>query len=203
MLPLDLFRTRTVRLTVIAGFAFMVGYYGLPFVFSLCFQQLRGLSPLATGVAFLPMMLVGLVLTPCTPRIVGRLGARVPIVTGLGCMAAGLAVLAFLPLSTPLVALSLVMILVGLAGPLVMPPVMAVLLDSVPSSQAGTASGVFNTSRQVGGALAVAVFGALLANRATFLHGVTASLSIAAAIALAAGIASLTLRPTRHQGVSP
>ena len=41
------------------GFAFMVGYYGLPFVFSLYFQQQRGLSALATGALFLPMMLVG------------------------------------------------------------------------------------------------------------------------------------------------
>lgn len=56
------------------------------------------------------------------------------------------------------------MVLVGLAGPLVAPPITAVLLDSVPPTLTGTASGVFNTSRQVGGALAVAVFGALLAS---------------------------------------
>jgi sugar phosphate permease len=49
------------------------------------------------------------------------------------------------------------MVLVGLAGPLVMPPVTAVLLNSVPAHRAGTASGVFNASRQIGGALAVAV----------------------------------------------
>jgi MFS transporter, DHA2 family, methylenomycin A resistance protein len=44
----------------------------------------------------------------------------------------------------------------GLAGPLVIPPVTAVLLNGVPGTQVGTASGVFNTSRQVGGAPAVA-----------------------------------------------
>lgn len=54
----------------------------------------------------------------------------------------------------------------GLAGPFVAPPVTAVLLSSVPA--AGTASGVFNTSRQVGGALAVAVFGALLTQASSF-----------------------------------
>ncbi|MGH3192514.1 MAG: hypothetical protein ACRDOL_35760 [Streptosporangiaceae bacterium] len=72
----------------------------------------------------------------------------------------------------------------------------AVLLNSVPPNRAGTASGVFNTSRQIGGALAVAVFGALLANRASFLHGVRASLLIAAVVALAAAAASLLLTPT-------
>jgi sugar phosphate permease len=55
------------------------------------------------------------------------------------------------------------------------------------------ASGVFNTSRQVGGALAVAVFGALLANRASFLPGVRASLLIAAVVALAAAAVSRLL----------
>ena len=76
-----------------------------------------------------------------------------------------------------------------------MPPVTAVLLNSVPTHRAGTASGVFNTSRQVGGALAVAVFGALLADQASFLPGLRLSLLIAAAVALAAAAASLLLQP--------
>jgi len=76
-----------------------------------------------------------------------------------------------------------------------MPPVMALLLQAVPARQAGVASGVFNTSRQVGGALAVAVFGALLANRATFVHGLQVSLLIAAAVALATAAVSTLLRP--------
>jgi hypothetical protein len=48
MMPLDLFRSRMVSIAVVTGFAFMVGYYGLPFVMSLYFQQLRGLSALGT-----------------------------------------------------------------------------------------------------------------------------------------------------------
>ena len=46
MVPLELFRSRTVAVAVAVGFAFVVGYYGLPFVMSLYLQQLRGLSPL-------------------------------------------------------------------------------------------------------------------------------------------------------------
>ena len=97
--------------------------------------------------------------------------------------------------AVPVPALSALMILVGLAGPLVMPPVMALLLDAVPARRAGVASGVFNTGRQAGGALAIAVFGALLASRATFLPGLRASLLIAAAVALAAAAVSLLIRP--------
>jgi sugar phosphate permease len=89
--------------------------------------------------------------------------------------------------------LAVLMVLVGVAGPLVMPPVMALLLNAVPVARAGVASGVFNTSRQLGGALAVAVFGALLTAPAGFLHGVRTSLLIAAAAALAASAASLLL----------
>src|SRR6266849_9988306 len=78
---------------------------------------------------------------------------------------------------------------------LVTPPVTAVLLNSVPTQRARTASGVFYTSRQVGGALAVAVFGALLANRATFVQGLRTSLLLAAGVPLAAAAASLLLKP--------
>lgn len=93
--------------------------------------------------------------------------------------------------------LSALMILVGLGGPLVMPPVMALLLQAVPARRAGVASGVFNTSRQAGGTLAVAVFGALLASRATFLPGLRDSLLVAAAVSLGAAAVSLLLRAAR------
>jgi sugar phosphate permease len=106
--------------------------------------------------------------------------------------------MSLLPSPAPLAVLSALMVATGLAGPLVMPPVMALLLQSVPARRAGVASGVFNTSRQIGGALAIAVFGALLASRVTFVHGLRVSLLIAAAVALAAAAVSLLLRPAGH-----
>ncbi len=200
MVPLDLFRSRTVTVAVVVGFAFIVGYYGLPFVMSLYLQQLRGLSPFTTGAAFLPMMLIGAVLTPFSARIAERLGARLVITAGLALMTAGLAIVALVPSATPVWALAALMVLVGLAGPLVMPPVTAVLLNGVPGYRAGTASGVFNTSRQVGGALSVAVFGALLAGPAGFLAGLRTSLLLAAGVALAAAASGLLLKPPPRRG---
>jgi DHA2 family methylenomycin A resistance protein-like MFS transporter len=193
MVPMDLFRSRTVTVAVAVGFAFVVGYYGLPFVMSLYLQQLRGLSSLVTGLAFLPMMLIGLVLTPFSARLAERAGARTLVTTGLVLMTAGMVALGVVPASIPVPVLAALMVLVGLAGPLVMPPVMALLLNAVPDFRAGVASGVFNASRQLGGALAVAVFGALLAAPAGFLPGLRTSLLIAAAVALAAAAASLLL----------
>jgi predicted MFS family arabinose efflux permease len=194
MVPAELFRSRNVTIANAVGFAFIVGYFGLPFVMSLYLQQVRNLSPLSTGLTFLAMMLIGALLTPLSARVAERLGARLLIATGLALMTAGLVILAVLPASSPVWVVAAVMVLVGLAGPLTMPPT-AVLLNSVPAHHAGTASGVFNTCRQLGGALAVAVFGALLAQPASFLSGLRASLLIAAVIvALATGMSGL-LRP--------
>jgi MFS transporter, DHA2 family, methylenomycin A resistance protein len=195
MLPLNLFRNRAVSSSVMIGFAFMVGYYGLPFVFSLYFQQQRGFSALTTGALFLPMMLSGAVLTAVSARFVERVGAKLPVVTGLGLMAAGLVLLAALPKSTPIAVLSGLMVLVGVGGPLVMPPTTAVLLNHVHGQTVGIASGLFNTSRQVGGALAVAVFGSLLASPAGFMPGVRISLTIAAAVVVVAAVSAVRLGP--------
>jgi DHA2 family methylenomycin A resistance protein-like MFS transporter len=194
MLPLELFRSRTVVAAAVIGFAFMVGYYGMPFVLSLVLQG-RGLSTPATGVVFLPMMLAGLVLTPVVPRVVERIGARPVVVTGLALMTAGLAVL---PATAPAWVTAALMILVGLGGPTVIPPVIAVLLAAVPAHRAGTASGVLNTSRQLGGALAVAVFGALLAAPAGLAAGMRASLLLAAAVAAVAALTAVAGLGTHH-----
>ena len=126
-----------------------------------------------------------------------RVGARTLIAGGLLSMTTGLVVVGPLPATAPVALLSALMILVGLAGPLVVPPVMALLLQAVPARRAGVASGVFNTSRQVGGALAIAVFGTLVASRATFLPGLRVSLLIAAGVVLAAAAVSVRIRPSR------
>jgi MFS family permease len=186
MVPPELVRSRTAVASVMIGFAFMVGYYGMPFVVSLVLQQ-RGLSALGTGVVFLPMMLAGLVLTPVVPRVVERTGARAVVVAGLALMTAGLAVLAAVPATTPAWVTAVVMIFVGLGGPMVIPPVIAVLLGAVGPVRAGTASGVLNTSRQLGGALAVAVFGALVAGPA----GMQISLLLATAITAGAALVAI------------
>ena len=198
MVPARLRRSRTLRLTALISFAFTVTYYGLPFLFTLYFQQQRGLPALAAGVLFLPMMLTGAVLSPFSARIAGRAGPRACIVAGLLIMAAGCVALAVLPARAALGLPAALLALIGLGGPLVMLPSMSLLLNSVPGGTAGTASGVLNTSRQAGGALAVAVFGALLAGRAGFLPGLHASLLIAAGITLAAAAAGARLSRPNH-----
>ena len=177
----------------------MVGYYGLPFVISLFLQQQRGLSPLASGTVFLPMMIIGAVLTPFSARISERVGRKAMVMTGLLIMTAGLALIGLFGSSAPIWVLSLLMMLVGLGGPTISPPATALLLDAVSDDQTGVAAGVFNTARQVGGALAIAVFGGLLTAPNSFTTGMRASLLIAAVVTAVVAAASSRL-PARRVG---
>jgi DHA2 family methylenomycin A resistance protein-like MFS transporter len=200
IMPLELFRSRPVTVSVSIGFAFTVGFYGLVFLFSLYFQELRGLSPLATGLAFMPMTALSIFLNPVAARLVERFGPRGPIATGQVLMAVGLLGLCVAAAGAPIPLLSLLTVPVGFGAALAIPTMTALLVNSVPAERAGTASGVLNTCRQLGGALSVAIFGALVAHRATFLAGLRVSLVIAALLLLATASASLSLRPTvRHR----
>jgi predicted MFS family arabinose efflux permease len=165
MVPLDLFRSRPVAVSLSVGFTFTIGFYGLVFLLSLYLQELRGLSPLATGLTFLPMTGLTIFVTPLAPRAAARWGPRVPIAAGQFLMAVGLLSVCIAAADAPAAVLAVLMILVGLGASLTIAPMTALLVGSVPAERAGIASGVLNTCRQVGGALAVAVFGALVAPR--------------------------------------
>ena len=188
-----------MRIAVAIGFAFMVGWYGTVFVGSLYLQQQLGLPPLLAGLAFLPSALFSMIGNLISGPVTNRFGTRVPIVAGLTCMVAGLVGLVLTaPLGSPLLT-TLFIIPVGAGGSLAMPPTTGLVLASVEPERAGTASAVFNTFRQIGGAVAIAVFGALIADRSQFTAGLQVSLTIAAALLLATVAISLRMRPTRHQ----
>jgi DHA2 family methylenomycin A resistance protein-like MFS transporter len=102
------------------------------------------------------------------------------------------------PLGSPLVT-TLLIIPIGAGGSLAMPPTTGLVLASVAPERAGTASAVFNTFRQVGGAVAIAIFGALIAERTQFIAGLQTSLTIAAVLLLATVVTSLRIRPIDHR----
>ncbi len=85
------------------------------------------------------------------------------------------------------------MVPVGVGGSFTVPPIIALVMDNVPAQRAGTASGVVNTARQVGGSLGVAIFGAVLASGG-FMDGLRTSLGWTAVVLVILVIASLTLR---------
>jgi DHA2 family methylenomycin A resistance protein-like MFS transporter len=195
MLPLGLFHSSGFRLALPVGFAFMVGNYGNVFVISLFLQQHLGLTPLHAGLVFLPSAFFAIAGNLASGPVTNRFGARVPVVAGLLSMVAGLLALLFTaPLgSAPITALCLVPI--GAGGSLAMPSITGVVLEGVPAEQAGTASAVFNTFRQIGGAVAIAVFGALIADPGNFITGLRISLGTAATLLLLAAVNSIRIQP--------
>ena len=195
MVPLGLFGSRPVAVSIAGGFTFTVGFYGLVFLLSLYLQQVRDLSPLETGVAFVPMTGLTGIVTLFTPRVAARFGPRIPMAAGQFLIAAGLLGLgAAVGSAASIGVLALLSILIGMGSSLAVPTLTALLVSSVPGERAGTASGLLNTCRQMGGALAIAVFGALVAQRETFVPGMQVSLVIGAALLLATAIASLQLK---------
>ncbi|GAA3641267.1 MFS transporter [Microlunatus ginsengisoli] len=195
MMPLELFRARGFRLALPVGFAFMVGNYGNVFVVSLFLQQQLGLSPLHAGLVFLPSAFFAITANLASGPVTNRFGARLPVVAGLTSMAVGLAAQVITaPLGSPIL-VALCLIPVGAGGALAMPSVTGVVLEGVPGRQAGTASAVFNTFRQVGGAVAIAVFGAMIADPDQVVGGLRLSLGIATTLLLLAALSSLRIQP--------
>jgi len=160
----------------------MAGFYGVVFVQSLYFQQVRGASPLDTGLLFLPMTGLVAILNPTAARIALRFGSGVPIIGGQFFMVLGLLGLALAPVDLPLWAVALLMVPVGVGGSFTVPPLTSLLLETVPAPRAGTASGVLNTARQVGGSMGVAVSGAVIAHLAGFMGGLRVSLTALAVL---------------------
>jgi DHA2 family methylenomycin A resistance protein-like MFS transporter len=193
MVPLGLFRSRAVSVCVAIGFAVNVAFYGVIFVLSLYFQRVLGQSAVTAGLEFLPMTALLPVANLTSARLGARFGPQTAIKAGLLVSVAGLVALLAAgtrPDHTPLAA---ALVLAGTGLGIAVPSVIIVLLEAIPADQAGMAAGLLNASRQVGGTLAVAVFGALIAHRASFLAGMRASLLIAVIVLFAATAAAFTL----------
>ncbi|AQU70115.1 MFS transporter [Streptomyces niveus] len=195
MTPLPLLRSRTMSLAAAIGFALNVGFYGMIFLLGLYLQQVHGLSALATGMAFLPMTVLTSFMGPVAARLATRFGPRVPVVIGQGLMAAGLLAMVTVPVGAPVWLSVLLMVPIGSGGAMAVTALVSLVLEKMPAERAGVASGVLNAARQLGGALAVAVFGALVADRARFVSGLHTSLLTAAAIVAVSVIATVLLRP--------
>ena len=122
----------------------------------------QGFSPLAAAVHQIPFAITMLVVSPQGPKLVARFGARTMVTFGLLVQAVAFAILATLRPDTPYAVLfvGLVLLAVGLAN--LMPPSTEAIVSSLPPSKAGVGSAINDTTREVGGALGIAVLGSLL-----------------------------------------
>ncbi len=144
----------------ISAFAALGGFL---FLNTLYLQEVRGLSALDAGLCTLPMAAMTLVLPPLSGRLVGTRGPRVPLLlAGIGITASCL-MLSRLGPTTSYAWIFTAYVLFGIGFGFVNAPITNAAVSGMPRAQAGVASAIASTSRQIGSTLGVAVVGSLLA----------------------------------------
>jgi EmrB/QacA subfamily drug resistance transporter len=149
--------------------------FGVSFLATQYLQSVLGFSPLEAGIRMLPMPLTMLVVAPLSPRIVERVGTKLVVGTGLTLAAIGTALLSLLPVENgyPVVVGAMMIMAAGMG--LVMAPATESIMGSLPPAKAGVGSAMNDTTRQMGGALGVAIIGSVLAS--SYRPGVTSALN--------------------------
>lgn len=173
LVPLRIFRSRNVSGANLIQVLLVAGMFGMFFLGALYLQRVLGYDELQTGLAFLPTTLVmGTLSIRYSERLVTRFGARATMLPGI--VAIGLALLLFAraPVAGDYVTDVLpVMVLLGLGAGLAFPALMNLAMSGATASDAGLASGLVNTTAQVGGAIGLAVLATLAATRTETLEG--------------------------------
>jgi EmrB/QacA subfamily drug resistance transporter len=173
LIPLRIFRSRNVSGANVIQALSVAGMFGMFFLGSLYLQRVLGYDALEIGLAFLPVTIVmGTLSFRYSERLVMRFGARNTLLPGLVLIAVGLVLFTRAPVGGSYVQHVLpVMILLGLGAGLSFPALMTLAMSGATREDAGLASGLVNTSAQVGGALGLAVLATLSATRSDNLIG--------------------------------
>lgn len=190
MLPLELFHSVPFSGAVLFGVLVNFAYYGVIFVLSFYLQRVRGFSVIQTGLTFLPLTGTFIFSNIASGWLSARTGLRTPMVLGGLIGSAGYALLGTSGISDSATFLDMLpgLALIPAGMGLGVPAMTTSILASVERHQAGTASAVLNTARQVGGATGVAIFGAIVAagSGAEIMGGVRSVMGISALLLLAA-----------------
>ncbi len=167
LMPLRMFRSRNVSGANVVQALMVAGMFGLFFLGALYMQRVLGYDALQIGLAFLPATLVmGVLSLRFSERLIMRFGARTLLFPGIVLICAGLLLFARAPVDGNYVADVLpVMLLLALGIGGSFPALMTLAMSGATPQDAGLASGLVNTSAQVGGALGLAVLATLSATR--------------------------------------
>ena len=161
MLPLALFRDRrfsTGSGAITVAFFVMFGFF---FISTQYLQFARGYSPLEAGLAGLPLALTFVAFSPRSAALAERIGAGRVIALGLVIVAAGFAMLTTLSPDTPYLVIAGAFAVLGAGMSVTAAPATAEIMTSVPLSKAGVGSAVNDTTRELGGALGIAMMGSI------------------------------------------
>jgi Na+/melibiose symporter-like transporter len=176
LLPLSIFRLRTLVGANVAGLLSGGSFYAFVFVGTLYMQQVLQYSALETGVAWLVTSVTSVALAGLSQRLVTRRGAKVVMTIGMTLIGAGVIWASQVPVHGHFLAnLARPMVLAGAGTAFAFIPISIAALAGVAEHQSGLASGLLNTSRQLGGAIGFAIASSVAAAHTNaLLHAGTA-----------------------------
>jgi EmrB/QacA subfamily drug resistance transporter len=173
LVPLRIFRVRAVVAANVVQALMIAGMFGMFFLGALYLQRILGYGAIEVGLAFLPVAVtIGVLSVAVSPRLIIRFGGKATLLPGLALMAAGLVWFQPAPVDAVyLTDLFPAMLLLGLGAGLSFPALMTLAMSGATPDDAGLASGLINTTQQVGGALGLAVLATLSTTRTETLIG--------------------------------
>jgi EmrB/QacA subfamily drug resistance transporter len=175
MLDVRFFENRRFTAANIAITMTFFALFGSLFLITQYLQTVLGFSALEAGIRMLPMACVMLVVAPLAPRIVERVGTKLVVGTGLLLVTAGMAWASAVPTTDGYLHLVVAMVMLSGGMGLIMAPATESIMGSLPPAKAGVGSAMNDTTRQMGGALGVAIIGSILAT--SYRPGVTDALT--------------------------
>jgi EmrB/QacA subfamily drug resistance transporter len=207
LMPLRLFRSRNVSGANLVMALLVVGMFGLFFLGALYLQLVLGYEPLEVGLAFLPgSLLMGVLSLGFTDKLNMRFGPRTVLITGLSLLLVAMLLFARVPVDgNYLVDVLPTMIIFGAGAGIAFPALMMLAMSGATPSDAGLASGLVNTTGQVGGAIGLALLATISTERTKTLlaegdstasaltGGYHVAFLIGAALALVAIVAAVTV----------
>jgi predicted MFS family arabinose efflux permease len=205
LIPLRIFRSRTVTVANVMQALMVAGIFGMFFLGALYLQRVLHYDAIEVGLAFLPVALgiAGMSLR-FTAQLMMRFGAKRTLIAGLALVAAGLIVFRRAPVNASYASdLLPVMLLLGVGAGLVFPALMTLAMSAATPEDSGLASGLVNTTQQVGGALGLAVLATLATTRTGTLqaHGTSTAAALTGGYHLAFTIAAVLVLSAIAMGV--
>jgi predicted MFS family arabinose efflux permease len=172
LIRLGIFRMRSLSGSNVAMLLVASGLFAMFYFASLYMQEILGYGPLKAGIAFVPFTLGIIVGAVASQALIRRIGIRIVVFTGITMGTAGLLYFARLPAHgsyVPDLLPTIAVVSIGMGMTFV--PLTLLATTNVERADAGLASGLFNTSQQVGGALGLAILSTLAASRTSNLLG--------------------------------
>ena len=166
LLPLTLFRNRDYSVATFLTALQFFGMFGFFVTTTIYLQSVLGMSAIQAGLTTLPVSLAIIAVSPLAGRLTDRVGGRYILMLGCLLFAAGIGGVALVESpSAGSLTFALPLALAGIGSGLMIAPIMTVAMHRIEPARAGAASGMLNTSRQIGAAIGAAVVGAVMQNQ--------------------------------------